>query len=537
MHLRWPAALSAAAVTVLLSACQGAPSSPPSPTPTAAPASTCEDLAVQIVDAVQDYVDSFAGVDAGGVANAANARQGEFAETTAALRERGDTLGCEPDGLADLVRAELARLEGGTPVQDAIADTFRADPLGTVDPSDPQPVVTTVSSGPELAAALLTVGSGSQITLSPGEYVFTAPLVVLRAVTLIGAGADETRISSSSPGAALIVATTGDLRLVDLALAHVGEEPASVALVASGGYAFERVRVSGARSDTDGVGGFGVVLRPDANPLTGGGTLQRLTDVEAADNEGGGIVVGGTAQPTITGASITGASGCGICFVESGGGTVEDSQVTGVQAGLRVDDDAAPAVARLTVVAAQAGIAVTGAGAPTVRNSDLEANATGAEITGTGRPFLADSRITGSLDVGVRVSGRSRALLSGLSVTGSTTAGLAVVADAQPRVTGGEIATTGEVGAIWAERAAGTADGVTVRGARLALQFSDESAPEVTDAVVSGAGAASGLANGSSAARVVRLTCASGDAATFGLAEQTTTTLSASPTCDILDER
>ncbi len=295
MRSRWSAALSAAAIAALLTGCQGAPS-PDSPTPTGAatPASTCDELAVQVVDAVQAYVDSFADVDAAGVANAANARQ---------ARVRGDDGGPARPRRHPRLRTRRAgrpapRRAGPPRRWHAGAGRDRGHLPGRSarhgGPLRPAARGITVSSGPELAAALRQVWAPGRRSPSPPGSTPSPPRS-WRCVPSRSSGPARTRPRSRppAPGAALIALTTGDLRLVDLALTHVGDEPASVALVASGGYAFERVRISGARSDADGVGGFGLIVRPDANPLTGGGTLQRLTDVEASDYAGGGIVVGG----------------------------------------------------------------------------------------------------------------------------------------------------------------------------------------------------------------------------------------------------
>lgn len=128
----------ATTVTVLalsLSACS--PGSPPTPGPTTTQhGEPCTLLAVGIVDAVQEYVDSFAGATAEGIPAGVTARQGDFAAVTAELRAEAEELGCDPGALAADIREELDRLSGGSPVQDAIAAAFRAGPLGTADPSD-----------------------------------------------------------------------------------------------------------------------------------------------------------------------------------------------------------------------------------------------------------------------------------------------------------------------------------------------------------------------------------------------------------------
>ncbi len=531
------ATVLAAGYALVLSACQGGGSPAPSPAPAGTPAASCEELAVQVVDAVQVYVDAFTDVDAAGLPAAAGERQAALTSRTAALRDRGGELGCDRDELAALVRTELDRLTGGTPVQDALVATFRADPLGSYDPSDAGPLRVTVKEATDLVTVLAIAGTGSVITLVEGDYALDAPLVALRPLTLRGPDDGEATITSTAGGAAFVVSADGDVRLDDLSIVHDGDSPASVVLVAAGGYALNRVRVAGGVADAGGGGGFGVVLRPGANPLTGGGTAQELTDVTVQDNDAGGIVVGGTAEPAIRGATLTGEAGCGICWVEDGGGQASRSTLTGFDVGLRVDDGAEPRIADVSVDGATTGLALTGSGAPEVRDSTFAGITTGMEVAGTGQPTLVRDQVVAAVDVGIRVAGRARPLIRDATVIGPSTVGLAVVEDAAPDVIGGTFTTAGDVGAIWAERGAGTAGGLTVRGARLGLQLGDDASPRLEDVTVEDTGAASLLANGSSLGEVVRLTCATGPNGVVVLAEGTTVRVTDSPTCELVDQR
>ena len=507
-----------------------------------APAATCAELAVRIVDAVQDYVDSFATSDASAVTGLVTAGQGDFAAVTEELRARGEELACDPEDLAAGIREELGRLVGGTPVQDAIAATFRSGPLGTSDPSDPGAVQVTVRTAEELVAALAVVGSGSTIRLLPGDFVLSAPLVALRPVTLVGAG-DGTvpgeaasTITSTAAEGALVVATDGDMVVRDLHLVHSGTTAASVILVAGGGYLFERVQVSGGVTES-GAGGYGIVLRPSTGPLTAAGETQVLRDVVVSGSPAGGVVVAGSQEPTMTGVTVTGTDGCGLCWVESSGGRASASTVTGTQVGVRIDDAAAPSVSDVTVSATQVGIGFTGTGAPRLTANTLTGNATGIQVTGDGAAVFSGNAVADSIDVGIRISGPARATFTDTAVSGATRVGVAVVGNAAPTITGGRVATTGEVGLIWAESARGRATGVTVAGSRLALQLSDDSAPTIERFTVESASVGSLLANGRSGGTVSGLACSPGDGAAVALAEQTTVALTGSAGCQVVDER
>ena len=384
------------------------------------------------------------------------------------------------------MRAELGRLTGGTPVQDAVADTFRSDPLGTIDPSDSAASEIVVNSTAQLLSVLATAGSGSTIRIAEGTYALTTPLVALRPVTLVGAGdgsdpdSPATTLTSRAAGATLVAATGGNLVLSDLAIEHAGDEPASVVVVAGGGYRFERVQLSGGVAQ-DGTGGYGVVLRPASSPLTPTGDSRVLTDVTLTENEGGGLVIAGGEEPTIAGVRVVGTAGCGLCWVESAGGTVSDSTVTQARIGLRVDNEADPVASGLRIDGAPVGVAFTGTGSPEVTDSTITGAEIGVQVTGSGSPVLAANRVQRATEIGIRLSGTSKTTLEGNQVSGKTKVAVATVADAASTITGGEVTSTGDVGLIWGERATGSATSVVVRGPALGVQIASEAAVTLTD--------------------------------------------------------
>lgn len=530
----WPVTLAAATV-LALSGCQAAPPSATGASTTAA--ATCPELAVRIVDAVQDYVDSFADVSVGEVSGAVSARQAEFAAVTKDLRARGEVLGCKPSELASLIRGELGRLTGGTPVQDAVTDTFRADPLGAADPSDLGPVDIPVRSAEQLVNAVARAGNNSTIRLAAGTYALSSPLVALRPITLVGVGdgtdpGQVSTITSRAAGATLIAATSGNLVVTDLAVEHSGQLPASVVVVASGGYRFERVRIAGGVAE-DGAGGYGIVLRPSSSPLTPTGDSHTLIDATLADNDGGGLVIAGSEQPAISRLRVTGSSDCGLCWVEQAAGTASEVSVTGATIGLRVDNAASPTVSRAQVSDAEVGVALTGSGSPRIEDSVLSGAAIGIQATGTGTATLVGNRVADSTEIGVRLSGATRTTLKGNVVSGRTKIGIATVAQAASTVTGGQVSSTGDVGLIWGEQSTGTASGIVIRGPKLGIQLSASAAVDLTGVVADGSKAAALLASGKTTGTVTRFTCGRDAGAAVVLTDSTRVRLVDSPTCQV----
>ncbi len=531
---RWAAPL-AVAVALVMGGCQAAPSPSASARPTTA--ATCAELAARIVDAVQDYVDSFAHVSAGQVSDAVSARQADFAAATKTLRERGESLGCNPTELADLIRGELGRLTGGTPVQDAVADTFRADPLGTVDPSDLGPAEIPVATALQLVTAVTRAGSGSTIRLAPGTYALAAPLVTLRPITLVGAGdgSDPERtstITSLAAGAALIAATSGNLALTDLAITHKGERAASVVVVAGGGYDFQRVRITGGVAEK-GAGGYGIVLRPSSGPLTPTGDRRVLSGVTLVGNDGGGVVIAGSEQPTISGVRVTGSDGCGLCWVEQAAGTASDLSLVGAKIGLRIDNEASPVVTRAQVKDADVGVALTGSGSPRVEDAVLTGGAIGLQATGSGTATLVGNQVLKAKEIGIRLSGTTRTALERNSVSGATKVGIATLASAASTITGGQVTSTGDVGLIWGDQATGTVADVVIRGPQLGVQLAASVKVDLTGVVADGAKAAALLASGKASGTVTRLICGKDEGAAVVFTDTATVRLVDSPTCKV----
>lgn len=486
--VRWTPLVSAIALGLALAACTAGPAQEPA-TPTTPDASVratpCGAIAEDIVDAIQRYVDSFATVAAGNLEGASTIGAEQLQTAADRLRRQAEVQGCSSAELTGLVRAELGRLHGGTAVQDAVADTFKADPLGTMDPSDAGAGEFEVNTADELVAAVSQAGSDSVIRLAAGSYDLAAPLIVHRPLTLTGAGPDGTTITSSAASATLLSVIDGDIQLRDLAVEHSGGLGAHVLMVTQGGYDLQRVRISGARV-ADGTGGFGIVLRPTRATLDSRPTSQRLTEVTLVDNSAGGLVVAGQQAPTIQTLSVTGTDGCGLCYVEDAAGKASDVTISNAAIGVRVDQQAAPALTNLDSTDAQVGLGLTGSGAVKVADARLSGGAIGVQATGSGTLDLVRARILDPTELGVRLSGTTTTTLDDISVSGTVPVAVAVVGQVNVRITGGSVSTSGDAGVVFGEQASGSASGLVcgdkpvVLGEQTSVQLVDSPSCEVT---------------------------------------------------------
>ncbi|HZK06226.1 MAG TPA: hypothetical protein VFC82_10355 [Actinomycetaceae bacterium] len=530
---RWIRSAPAIILSMMLVACSGTPAADRSPSaPDASVRATpCGAIAEEIVDAIQLYVDSFAGIAAGDLERASTIGVERLQIEADRLRSKAGVEDCSQAELTDLVRAELARLRGGTAVQDAVAETFRADPLGTVDPSDAGADELTVTTADELVDAVNQAGSNSVITMSAGRYELESPLIVLRPLTLAGAGVDDTTITSGAAGATLVSVVDGDVQLHDLTVEHTGELGAHVVMVAQGGYDLQHVHISGARVADD-TGGFGIVLQPNRAPLDSQPTSQRLADVTLADNSAGGLVVAGHQTPTIQSLTVTGTDGCALCYVEDAAGAASDVTVIDAGIGVRVDQRAAPTLTGLDSTDAQVGLGLTGSGAVKITDARLTGGAIGVQATGSGTLDLVRARISDPSELGVRLSGTTTTTLDDIAVSAAVPVAIAVVGQAGARISGGSISTSGDAGVVWDEQATGSVAGLRLSGQRLGIQLAGAAQVDLTDVTTQGAQAAL-VAAGTTSGTVSRLVC--GEVAVV-LGEQTSVRVVDSPSCPVIRE-
>lgn len=390
----WTAAPLLLACAVLAGACESSPpqtsgttttSDVPAPAPIIQ-AADCAEVATRTVDALQEYVDGFDDIDPEDLTDTAIANQADLDDISGAMRARAGALDCTDEALQRRLAENLPRLEGRTPLARGVAGTFRSALLGGDDPSDPGPTEMTVADAEQLVAAVGTAGAGSTVTLQAGDYLLDEPLVVYRPITIVGAGAERSTITSSSSGSTLLALADGMVRLDDVALSHVGDDPASVVIVVTGDIALSRVAIAGGRGEKaagpepasgaaqEVQGGYGVLLRTAT-------AASELVDVTIHDNAGGGIVIAGAAAPTIRSARLERNGVCGICYLEQAGGTLDGASVHEHEIGIRASDRANPVIRDVTFTGTgTAAVVLAGETTPDLDRLSCDEAATGVVV-------------------------------------------------------------------------------------------------------------------------------------------------------------
>lgn len=298
-----------------------------------------------------------------------NADAEQLNDALSNIRAYAAGLGCDAETFQDDLSRGMQELSAGGPVARAVLLQLQADEAGGV-------AAGVLAPGDDVAAAVAAAPSGATVELGPGTHELSETLVLLRGVTLRGAGRDATVLQSPTPGGVVLVLTGEPTALQDLALAHVGPDQGSVV---SGGPAatlsLTGARVVGARADSEGVGGVGILMAAGSGGQTGPvrRTTLQVTDTELLDNAVAGIVVAGEHRAELVRATVERNGQCGVCFLGTSDGGVRESRFADNAAGIVAGGDAKPSVQGSTITGGEVGLQVLDRAAPEVAGNTVTA--------------------------------------------------------------------------------------------------------------------------------------------------------------------
>lgn len=381
-------AFAAIVLVGLLAAC--APTEPaPTPDPSASIAAACNDAVTGIVTAAADLVADYGGMtppaDDAPASPAPSPTDvvgsgDELSDAVTAARQTRTELGCDESVFTARLEAGLLDIDAEGAIAGAVLRRVSASLLGTVRDTAEE---WAMEAGEDLADVLARAAAGTVVVLPPGEYAATETLVLLEGVTLRGAGMDATTLRSTAPGAAIIVATAGLVRLESLSIALAGDEPASGLIAGpSASVALVDMRVSGAIAAADGAGGAGVYLSAVGIEASGRGTTLEITGSRFEGNGWAGIAVAGGHRVSIESSSFTSNASVGILFLDSASGSVAASTFADNGVGIAVTGSASPTLLESTVSGGSVGVQMDASSAPIIDGLEVSASATAGLIFG-----------------------------------------------------------------------------------------------------------------------------------------------------------
>jgi parallel beta-helix repeat protein len=438
-------------------------------------------VAVETIDGMQRFVDEFAEAGLEDLTGDEIPGLQDLDESVTAARERAVSSGCDPEQFDAMLAEETRRLEGKGPVGRRLAAALRGD----VPARERESEEMTVDPSADLAAILAEAGSGSVITLEAGRYDLAEMIVVDRSLTLVGAGADRTILRSSSSSAAILVRVDGSLNISEIAIEHVGDEPASVIVVSDGDLSMLAARVAGGIQDREsGRDGHGLALvfsppEDEGEPGTTG--VVEVQQSEFAANEQTGIAVVGEVAPRIADTEAIGNGLCGICFFDTAAGIAENNSIEGNEVGMGVSDSAHPTLTgNIVRDNSVSGFLIEGEASPRVLDNLIEGNGrVGLSVSGASSLRIEHNEIVGHPQ-GIAVAGSVDGFVQH-NVFNGNDVGVLVTDDATPNLEENEISNSATGAIIYGDRAAGTVRANSLTEHAIGIQAGDDSAPRIEE--------------------------------------------------------
>lgn len=395
----------------------------PRPAPTSdIPRTECDRAAQGVVDAVAGVVAGY-GTDiaAGGPASPPTASplptpraSGDDPIGAAVARAKTvrDRYGCDDTGFRSAVGLGLAGITAHGALADAVLRRIRANLLGLARTEAGE---WRLSATDDLRDVVARAAQGTVVVLPAATFTLDTTLVVLAGVTIRGAGRDATTVTSTATGAAMLVATSDRVRVEALSFDLSGA-PSASGLVAgpSASLALDGVRIAGATTGADGLGGAGLYMSAQGAEGSGRGTTLEVTDSVFAHNAWAGVAVAGGHRVSIEKTSFVANGEIGIVFLDASSGSVGHSTFSGNGVGL----------------------AATGSATPTWLSSTITGGTVGAQLDGDSAPTIAGLDIGGATTAAVVFGGRSGGSISGTTCH-DVGAGIVVSDSAAPTVSGG----------------------------------------------------------------------------------------------------
>ncbi len=451
--------------------------------------------------------------------------------------------GCIPALMEEMLAEGVAQLEGVGEVGAALAAALRGEgpilgppvpvPVPTI-PRETEPSTVVVEPDDDLAEVLGRIAPGSTIEFAAGTHEFDQSILVEFDLTFVGAGRDDTIISSTAEGIAVGFVGPGGFEVSDLTIEHTGDAVASVLLAIEGPVTLKDVTIRGAVADSEEAGGgHGIVFAyenlegfPERTDAEREGKLI-IQDSIVTDNEVAGILATGIAEPEIVGVTLSDNGSCGICYTGSTGGTVKDSTIERNQVGIQLAAASSTSIAGSTIVdnngvgisidgestaivttslierngdvGVQAigsssplielntithqgvGILVGGSAAPILRSNGVAYHEIGLQIGGEANVTAADNTVWVSSVAAISLGESSRGVVSKNSIADATEVAIQVVGDASAELRDNTIESPGSVGISFIDAATGTAVGNSIEERSVGMQIGGTANPELID--------------------------------------------------------
>lgn len=314
--------------------------------------------------------------------------------------------GCPQQEFLAQLTAALGSVSADGPIAQAVLARLTANLTGTVG-TEPS-----LTAGPsdDLRQVVATAAPGAIVYLDAGEYRLPSTLVLLDAITLVGEGRNDTRLTSTADEVAVLVMTSDPVGLRSLTLQRDTAVPGSGIVTSVGPtLTLEDVLIAGARTAKAGGGGAGVDLTGSDQATGPGRTTAEITRVLFRDNGWAGLSIATGQRVSVEDSEFTENGECGACFLGSAEGSITGSRFrnNGV------------------------GAAVVGTSDPVLRGNRISGGQVGVQVGGEARPTIDGNRISKADRAAVIYTDTAGGVLRGTSCT-DVAVGIALARTALP---------------------------------------------------------------------------------------------------------
>lgn len=380
----------------------------------------------------------------------------QLRDEAAGLERQLERTDCPTKDARDAV-AKWRQDEGAQgPLAEGVRSALAANVIDVLDGND-SPERHVLGTGEDLETVLSGLPSGATLVLPAGEFELDRTVAFVQDITIEGAGADRTTISSRAQGVGLALASQVAMRVSGVRLTHAGGGTASVLLLRAGSAELENVQVSGATRDASAAKAGGGVLSGGSGIVLAGGLKLRMLGSQASHNAVGGLLVA-TGTPQVRQSTFRGNKVCGVCYVGNAKGRLLASVVVGNGAGVMLGDRSGPVIEGNRIERnKQAGLVIEAGSRPMVRDNRIRANGgIGAAIYAKASPRLVGNRISGHRQAGILVD---------------------VQKGATPRLEKNTLRDNGSAGLVLTGRSGGLVAGNVCVGGRFGLVLDASAAP------------------------------------------------------------
>ena len=302
-------ALAAAAVTVL-AGCTGSSSGARKATP----GDACTTITAGLLATTQRYVDGFGVDQQPAVASTATPTptpspsaspltEQAYGQAIAAARTELAAAKCDDPTFQQALAVGLKGLHARGAIAGAVLAQLRVSLTGGL-PSGP--VTRTIGPTDDIAAALAAMPDGSTLVLRAGSYRLPDILVLLRAVTVRGAGRGRTVVTGAAAEAAVLLMTAKPVSFEHLAVHRVGKTAGSVVVTGpTAALTMRDVDIRGGRTDSGGGGGVGVLLSGSTTDRPAASVTFTAVGSVFSDNDAAGVAAGGSHRVAVSSSTFS----------------------------------------------------------------------------------------------------------------------------------------------------------------------------------------------------------------------------------------